>query len=84
VTTLRDSHRPRSPERLPDPVWHATIRRVRAEFDEMPSVQVTGSQACTLFGLREPISTWILMRLKDEGFLTETAQGGFVRRTAEP
>ena len=82
MTTLAD--RSRSLERLPDDVWNATIRRVRAEFDEMPSVPVTCEQACALFGLREPVSTWILMRLANDGFLAQTAQGGFVRRTAEP
>jgi hypothetical protein len=84
MTTLRDNLQRRSSKRLPDHLWHATIRRVRAEFDEMPSVSLTGEQARTLFGLREPVSTWILTRLIDEGFLTQTAQGDFVRRTAEP
>ena len=84
LTSLSDSQRARSPERLPDQVWHATIRRVRAEFNEMPSVPVNADQACALFGLREPRSTWILLRLRDEGFLTQTTAGGFVRRTAEP
>jgi len=84
VTTLRDSQRRRSPERLPDHLWNATIQRIRAEFDEMPSVSLTGDQARTLFGLREPVSTWILTRLLDEGFLTQTVPGQFVRRTAEP
>ena len=73
----------RNPRRLPDLVWNATLRRVRGEFDEMPSIRVTVEQACALFGLREHASS-VLKRLKDEGFLSQTPQGEYVRRTSSP
>ena len=72
---------PRSPERLPDPLWQDTLRRVRGEFAEMPCIRVTPEQACLLLGLKKPASQWVLERLTEEGFLARTPQGEYMRRT---
>jgi hypothetical protein len=74
----------RSPERMPDPLWHATLNRVRGEFSEMPCIRVTAEQARILLGLREPTSQWVLARLEQEGFLARTPQGEYLRRYDEP
>jgi hypothetical protein len=72
---------PRSSERLPDGVWYSTLARVRGEFEEMPCMRVTLEQACALLGLSEPVSSWVLGRLAEEGFLALTPQGEYVRRS---
>ena len=74
----------RSPERMPDSVWDATMTRVRSEFEEMPCLRVTREQARMLFGLRGAASEWVLKRLVAERFLVETADGQYVRRNAVP
>ena len=70
----------RSPQRLPDELWHATLTRVRGEFEEMRCMRVTREQAGTLLGVQEPAVTWVLDRLAREGFLSRTAQGEYTRR----
>ena len=74
----------RSPQRLPDVLWEATIARVRGEFQEMPGMRLTSQQAESLLGLCDPVSTWVLDRLEAEGYLTRTPQGEYVRRNAVP
>jgi hypothetical protein len=74
----------RSPERVPDDEWRATVARVRGEFDEMPCMRVTAQQAAALLGLQPPVSRWVLDRLEDEGFLAKTDQGEYMRRTGAP
>lgn len=76
--------RDRSPDRLPDRLWHATITRVKGEFSEMAGIPVTSQQAEILLGLSEPVSTWVLGRLECEGFLARTPQGTYVRRDTTP
>lgn len=66
---------------MPDREWNATISRVRGEFDEMPCIRVTPEQARSLLGLTEPVSSWVLARLADEGFLARTPQGEYIRRS---
>lgn len=76
-----DHHwRRRSPYRLPDLVWQATLNRIRSEFEEMPSLRVTLHQAKRLFGLPEPASAWVLRTLTNEGFLVRTPRGEYIRR----
>ena len=75
---------PRSPHRLPDGLWDATLSRVRGEFQEMPGMRLTPQQAASLMGLREPVSTWVLERLEADGHLSRTPQGEYVRRNAGP
>jgi hypothetical protein len=74
----------RSPERMPDSVWQATMTRVRSEFEEMPCLRVTREQARMLFGLNGPASDWVLNRLVAERFLVQTADGQYARRNAAP
>ena len=74
----------RGPDRMPEPLWRATVMRVRSEFDEMPCLRVTPDQACVLFGLTGRVSDWILNRLAAEGFLVLTPEGQYVRRNAGP
>jgi hypothetical protein len=72
--------RRRSPYRLPDLIWQATLNRIRSEFEEMPSLRVTLRQAQRLFGLPEPASAWVLRTLTNEGFLVRTPRGEYIRR----
>jgi hypothetical protein len=81
---LNHRFRPRSRERLPDPQWHATVHRVRGEFEEMPCLRLTLPQARTLFGLPDRVCEWVLGRLESDGFLGRTAQGEYVRQTTTP
>ena len=74
----------RSPERMPDGRWQATVTRVRSEFEEMPCLRVTPAQARVLFGLSENESDWILQRLEHDGFLMQTPDGQYVRRNTVP
>jgi hypothetical protein len=69
---------------MPDRVWHATLARVRGEFDEMPCMRLTTDKARALFGLPEPAINWVLERLAAEGFLSRTDQGEYVRRQQTP
>jgi predicted transcriptional regulator of viral defense system len=74
----------RSSYRLPDLIWQAAVNRIRAEFEEMPSLRVTLSEARRLFGLPDPAATWVLRRLAREGFLVRTARGEYICRAAHP
>lgn len=74
----------RSPYRLPDRIWQASVDRVRAEFEEMPCLRVTIPDARRLFGLADPAASWILRRLAADGFLTQTTRGEYMRRAANP
>jgi hypothetical protein len=75
----------RSPERLPDEQWTATVRRIRSEFDEMPCTRLTPDQARAFFGLQDDAASRALLeRLAEEGFLARTEQGEYVRRTGSP
>lgn len=74
----------RSPHRMDDPLWDATLSRVRGEFDEMPCLRVTPQQACILFGLSDTASAWVLSCLARDGFLEQTENGEYARRNAAP
>ena len=74
----------RGPERIPDGAWRDMVSRVRGEFDEMPCLRVTSDQARVLFGLSPGTSDWILNRLTQEGFLVQTPEGQYVRRSTAP
>jgi hypothetical protein len=56
------------------------VQRVRAEFFEMPGMQLTLSQAQRLFGLPNDLCEWILAELTREGFLSRARNGMFARR----
>ena len=74
----------RSVERLPDMVWHAALDRIRAEFEEMPCLRVTLTEARRLFGLPDEAAASVLRHLTSEGFLDRTARGEYIRRAAHP
>ena len=74
----------RGPERMTDEEWSATLSRVPGEFEEMPCMRVTARQASTLLGLSEPASSRVLSRLAEEGFLSRTPQGEYIRRAGAP
>jgi hypothetical protein len=78
--TMQQGWHSRDPERMPDEVWDATLARVRGEFEEMPCMRVTSGQAAALLGLKQPAAGWVLDRLADEGFLSKTDQGEYMRR----
>lgn len=82
--TQRGGWRPRSPYRVPDDEWRATVTRVRGEFAEMPCMRLTAERAAALLGLQPAVSQWILQRLEVEGFLARTEQGEYMRRTGTP
>jgi hypothetical protein len=79
---LDPAWRERSPDRMPDGLWHAALDRVRAEFDEMPCLRVTLPEARRLFGLPDQAATWVLWHLTNEGFLDQTERGEYFRRAA--
>ena len=60
------------------------MSRVRGEFQEMPCLRVTSRQACTLFGLSETVSLWVLGCLARDGFLEHFDDGEYARRNAHP
>lgn len=45
------------------------MRRVKAEFEEMPGLRVTPKQARVLFGLHEGVLGRVLDHLSGDGFL---------------
>lgn len=56
----------------PDP---ALLRRIRAEFFEMPGLQLTLWQACRLWGIDAQTCVRAIARLRAEGFLRRTPDG---------
>jgi hypothetical protein len=56
------------------------VRRVRAEFFEMPGMHLTLVQAQRLFGLPGDICQRVLAELMREGFLCRARNGMFARR----
>ena len=58
---------------------HHLLRRVRAEYLEMPGLTLTLAQARRLWQLDEETCTGLLHSLVDAGFLTKTHTGGFRR-----
>lgn len=68
-------------DRRRDPEWRQTlVRRVRAEYVQMPGLRLTLNQAQRLFGLRADICLRILRELEQEGFLRCDRNGMFARR----
>jgi hypothetical protein len=54
------------------------VRRVRAEYEEMPGLALTAAQASRLFHIDELTCSQILAACVDAGFLSERS-GRFVR-----
>ncbi len=57
----------------------ALLRRIRAEFREMPGLCLTVPQARRLWALKAPVCNAVLTRLLHDGFLRRTGDGSFVR-----
>jgi hypothetical protein len=71
----------RGSDRIADALWTDTLSRVRGEFEEMPCLCLTPEKARVFFGLpSDDVSSSLLTRLTDEGFLDQNGSGEFVRR----
>ena len=56
--------------------------RVRGEYQEMPGLKLTVSQASRLWQLDHATCEAVLGRLVDEGFLIRTSEGSYVAFTS--
>ena len=61
----------------------ALVRRVRAEYQDMPGLRLTLAQAQRLFGLREDICVRVLNTVVQE-ILRMDANGALVRSGGRP
>jgi hypothetical protein len=61
------------------PVNLDVLRRVRAEYDEMPGLHLTDKQAARLWGCDAESCRAVLAALEGSGFLVRSRVGGFVR-----
>ena len=59
------------------------LQRVREEYQEVPNLRLTPSQATRLFGMQPSECAALLDALVDEHFLTRTADGVFVRSATQ-
>jgi hypothetical protein len=57
----------------------ALVNRVRSEFNEMPGLQLTLSQASRLWGLETATCSDVIDALVDAAFLRWTSKGTVVR-----
>lgn len=57
------------------------LRRIKAEYIEMPGLRLTAAQAGRLWGLDEPACLDLLERLITERFLHRRADGTYSRLT---
>ena len=58
---------------------HDLIRRIEAEYREMPGMCVTEPQARRLWGLDSTTCAFALKTLVERGVLRRTAHGTFIR-----
>ena len=63
---------------LPDEV----LRRVRAEFLEMPGLRLTRAQARRLWALDDAVCEAVLAALVDARFLVESRNASFMRASS--
>ena len=57
----------------------AVAKRVRAEFEEMPGLTLTVSQASRLFGLDRDVCRDVIDELVRRAYLRRTKAGGITR-----
>jgi hypothetical protein len=57
----------------------AMARRVLAEFDEMPGLALTVTQASRLFGIDQDVCRVVLDTLIDMEYLRQTSAGTIIR-----
>jgi hypothetical protein len=62
--------------------FEAVLRRVRAEFVEMPGLRLTPAQATRLWGLERDACHKVINALIDSAFLRWTATGALMRADA--
>ena len=62
--------------------FEAVLRRVRAEFFEMPGLRLTPAQATRLWGLDRDACREVIDALIDSSFLRWTAGGAVTRADA--
>ncbi len=55
------------------------VRRVRAEYLEMPGLHLTARQAARLWSLEQPLCDAVIAQLVDDAFLRLTSTGTFAR-----
>jgi len=55
------------------------LTRIKGMFAEMPGTQWTVADAARLSGLENSVCRAVLDALRDEGFLTQRADGSYVR-----
>ncbi len=58
--------------------------RVRAEYLEMPGLQLTSPQMWRLWSLDQPTCDAVIKTLVDEGFLVTNTRGDYVLARAMP
>jgi hypothetical protein len=63
---------------------HDIIQRVRAEFVEMPGLQLKAAQLQRLCGIDRVLCEVVLQSLMDERFLWMKPDGHYARRTEGP
>ena len=61
------------------PAFEHLAERVRAEYRELPGLNLTRDQACCLWGLETELCDRLLLHLMDTGFLTRTWHATYVR-----
>jgi hypothetical protein len=57
----------------------ALVKRVRAEFLEMPGLRLTVAQATRLWGMEPAVCQTVVDTLVESSFLRRTAGGTFLR-----
>jgi hypothetical protein len=62
--------------------FEALIRRVRSEFNEMPGLHLTFSQAQRLWGLERELCERVVSALVGDAFLRRTPSGAIMRADA--
>jgi hypothetical protein len=64
------------------PVLDELLRRVQAEFLEMPGLRVTRAQARRLWALDDSVCEAVLAALVDARFLVESRNASFMRASS--
>ncbi|HEY3093759.1 MAG TPA: hypothetical protein VGJ52_11700 [Vicinamibacterales bacterium] len=64
------------------PVLDELLRRVQAEFLEMPGLRVTRAQARRLWALDDTVCEAVLAALVDARFLVESRNASFMRASS--
>ena len=77
---MMDALRTTSPERRDLPSRERLLERVRAEFEELPSLRLTPGQAQRLFGLRPDVCSRVLGSLVSDRSLVCGPDGRFMSR----